>query len=75
MAKKGFIKRRELYEEISEETDIPVHKVEEAVKHQFGRTAELMASGNPNDGFEAIRLPYFGKFYAKDKRVEKINEE
>lgn len=73
MSKKGQIDRQKIYKRIEEETGIPKHKVEEAVKHQFRQVANLMASGNREaKEFPSIRLPYFGKFKAKQKRIEYV---
>ena len=71
MANKGRLNREKIYNRIEDQTGIPRNKVEEAVKHQFSRTAELMKSADrENKDFPSIRLQYFGKFEAKDKRIE-----
>jgi len=73
MANKNFLSKEKVYKEISEQTDIPAHKVEEAVKHQFSCTAELMKSGDrENLDFPSIRLQYFGKFEADERVVKHI---
>jgi len=73
MANNGFVNKQKIYEKIEERTGIPKHKVEEAVKHQFSRTAELMASGDREEmEFPSIRLQYFGKFEANKKRIRHL---
>jgi len=75
MSKKGKVRREKIYRRIEDEQDIPRDKIREAVKHQFSRTAELMASGNRETGdFPSVRLPYFGKFYVKEKRWKHLQE-
>lgn len=75
MANNGFLNKQKIYERIEERTDIPKNKVEEAVKHQFSRTAELMASADRETReFPSIRLQYFGKFEANKKRIKHLQE-
>lgn len=75
MANKGYLNRQKIYRDIEEQTGIPRNKVEEAVKHQFSRTAKLMASGDrKNMDFPSIRLQYFGKFEANKKRIKHLQE-
>jgi len=50
--------------------DLPLSKVEEIVEYQFKYVMNIMKKGD----FEAIRLPYFGKFSVNPKRVEHINK-
>lgn len=76
MANNGQINRQKIYRQIEERTGIPRHKVEEAVKHQFSRTAELMASADrENQEFPSIRLQYFGKFEANKKRIKHLQKD
>lgn len=73
MANNGYLDRQDIYKKIEERTGIPKHKVEEAVKHQFSRTAELMKSANRETReFPSIRLQYFGKFEANKKRIQHL---
>ena len=46
-----------------------VNKIEEIINHQFKYIEKIMKEGK----FETIRLPYFGKFSVKQKRIEYIN--
>jgi len=50
--------------------DLPLSKVEEIVEYQFKYVMNIMKKGD----FEAIRLPYFGKFSVNPKRVKHINK-
>lgn len=50
--------------------NLPLSKIEEIIGHQFKYIAEIMKKGD----FETIRLPYFGKFSVKSKRVDHINK-
>ena len=50
--------------------NLPISKVEEIVTFQFKFVKSIMAKGD----FEAIRLPYFGKFSAKKERIKYINK-
>lgn len=71
----GRLDREVIYKRIEERTGIPRNKVKEAVKHQFSRTAELMASGDRESrDFPSIRLQYFGKFEAHPKRIKEVQE-
>jgi len=75
MATQGKVDRQKIYKQIEERTDIPRHRVEEAVKHQFNRTADLMASGDRETrDFPKIRLQYFGQFYAKEERIKHLQK-
>ena len=50
--------------------NLPIKKIKEIVEYQFKYTTEVMKKGD----FEAIRLPYFGKFSVNPRRVEYINK-
>jgi len=50
--------------------NMPLSKVEKIVNSQFKYVSEIVKEGN----FETVRLPYFGKFSVKQKRVEYINK-
>jgi len=50
--------------------NLPIKKIKEIVEYQFKYTTEVMKKGE----FEAIRLPYFGRFLVNPKRVEHINK-
>ena len=81
MSKKGVVNVHTLYQKVANETGIPVHEVEKAVKWQWRYVRQIMAEGNfledgelPDDMGDAnIRLPYFGVFKVKPRRVIKLN--
>jgi hypothetical protein len=50
--------------------NLPISKVEEAVYHQFKYTSQIIRQGN----FEAVRLPYLGKFHVNPGRLKHLNE-
>ena len=50
--------------------NLPLRVVTKIVDHQFKFVGKIMKDGN----FDAIRLPYFGKFSAKKKRIEYIKK-
>lgn len=76
MSTQGRVNRQKIYREIEERTGIPRNKVEEAVKHQFSRTAELMRNANREKmEFPSIRLQYFGKFEANKKRIKHLQND
>tara|TARA_R110000851_G_scaffold101379_1_gene217519 strand:+ start:289 stop:507 length:219 start_codon:yes stop_codon:yes gene_type:complete len=50
--------------------NMPLSKIEKLVSHQFKYIEKIMKEAK----FEAVRLPYFGKFSVNPKRVEHINK-
>tara|TARA_R100000655_G_scaffold12199_1_gene28312 strand:+ start:143 stop:361 length:219 start_codon:yes stop_codon:yes gene_type:complete len=50
--------------------NLPIQKIEHIVDYQFKYVADIMKKGE----FEAVRLPYFGKFSVKKGRVAFINK-
>lgn len=50
--------------------NLPISKVQEAVYHQFKYTSKTIREGN----FEAVRLPYLGKFHVNPGRLKHLNE-
>jgi nucleoid DNA-binding protein len=50
--------------------ELPLHKIEEIVNHQFKFAEKIMKKGD----FDSIRLPYFGKFSVNPNRVKHINK-
>ena len=50
--------------------NLPISKVQEAVYHQFKYTSKVIREGK----FEAVRLPYFGKFHVNPGRLKHLNE-
>jgi|TARA_R110000787_G_scaffold24468_2_gene69343 nucleoid DNA-binding protein len=50
--------------------NLPLSKVKEIVEYQFKFVTQTMKKGK----FETVRLPYFGKFTVKSKRLEYIKK-
>ncbi len=50
--------------------NLPLSKIEEIINYQFKFVGETMKKGK----FESVRLPYFGKFHVKKKRLEYIQK-
>ena len=50
--------------------NLPLSKIKEIIEYQFKFVSTTMKKGK----FEAIRLPYFGKFSVNPNRVEHINK-
>lgn len=61
--------RDELIYALANKYDLPISRVEEIVSFQFKFVAKVMKLGK----FEAVRLPYFGKFSAKKERIKHMN--
>ena len=60
--------KEELIYALATKYNLPISKVEEIVNYQFKFVKKVMQKGN----FEAVRLPYFGKFSAKKERIKHI---
>jgi nucleoid DNA-binding protein len=63
-------KEKIIIQKLATKYNLPLQKVEEIVYYQFKYIAKTMKL----DGFQSIRLPYFGKFHAKSERIAHINE-
>lgn len=50
--------------------NLPISKVEEVVYSQFKYVAKTIRDGK----FEAVRLPYLGKFHVNPGRLKHLNE-
>jgi len=62
--------KKAIIQTLATKYNLPLKKVEEIVNHQFKFVEKIMNQVK----FEMIRLPYFGKFSVKSKRVEYINK-
>lgn len=62
----GKVKRNELYIKIAKETGISKREVKRAVEEQFAFVVKVMG----DDEFSQVRLPYFGRFWAKETRIK-----
>ena len=50
--------------------NLPIQKIEEIVFYQFKFVKDVMKKGK----FEAVRLPYLGKFHVNPGRLKHLNE-
>lgn len=55
---------------LASEYNLPISKIEEIIYFQFKYVGGVIKAGE----FEAIRLPYLGKFHVKPGRVKHLNE-
>lgn len=62
--------RKEIVQILATKYNLPLERVNAVTSHQFKFVAKTMAEGN----FDAVRLPYFGKFHAKPERIKRIND-
>jgi len=62
--------KNEIIYKLATKYNLPISKVEEIVNSQFKFVKNVMTEGS----FEAVRLPYFGKFSAKKERIKHINK-
>jgi len=62
--------KKEIIQILATKYNLPLEKVDSIVTSQFKYVAKIMGDGN----FDAIRLPYFGKFYSKPSRRENISK-
>ena len=59
-----------LIQKLSMKYNLPIQKIEEIVFYQFKFVKEVMKRGK----FEAVRLPYLGKFHVNPGRLKHLNE-
>jgi nucleoid DNA-binding protein len=62
-------KEQRIIQEIANEEGLRYTEAFECVQSQFDFVKQTMAKGE----FEAVHLPYFGKFWVDPRRVENIN--
>jgi len=62
--------KKEIIQILATKHNLPLEKVESITGHQFKFVAKTMAKGD----FDAVRLPYFGKFHSKPERRKRMNE-
>jgi len=65
-----MINDKVIIQKLATKYNLSLTKIEEAIYHQFKVVANVMKNGE----FEAVRLPYFGKFHAKRTRIAYLNE-
>jgi nucleoid DNA-binding protein len=59
-----------LIQKLANKYNLPLKEVENIIYHQFKFVSKIMSKGK----FESVRLPYFGKFHVKEKRLKYIKE-
>ena len=59
-----------LIQKLSMKYNLPIQKIEEIVFYQFKFVKDVMKRGK----FEAVRLPYLGKFHVNPGRLKHLNE-
>tara|TARA_R110000765_G_scaffold26137_1_gene63885 strand:+ start:1064 stop:1279 length:216 start_codon:yes stop_codon:yes gene_type:complete len=59
-----------IIQKLANKHDLPLHKIEEAVMHQFKYAAKVIKAGN----FEPVRLPFLGKFHVKTGRLKYLQQ-
>lgn len=59
-----------IIQKLASKHNLPIQKVEEIVYHQFKFTSKIIREGK----FEAVRLPYLGKFHVNPGRLKHLNE-
>jgi nucleoid DNA-binding protein len=62
--------KQNLIQKIATKHNLPLSKVEEIINYQFKFVARTIKKGD----FQAVRLPYFGKFSAKKERIKHIQD-
>lgn len=60
--------QKQIIQKLATKYNLPLKKVEDIVMHQFKYVARIMEKGN----FDAVRIPYFGKFSSNKKRRDYI---
>ncbi len=60
---------KEIIKSLAAKYNLTIEQVEEAVFSQFKFVGSLIRKGE----FEAIRLPYLGKFHVRKERLEHLN--
>tara|TARA_Y100001951_G_C11159363_1_gene193860 strand:+ start:92 stop:310 length:219 start_codon:yes stop_codon:yes gene_type:complete len=65
-----MIDKRTIIHKLATKYNFPLEVVEGIVNYQFKFVSKIMKEGD----FEAIRLPYFGKFSVNSNRVKYITK-
>lgn len=61
---------RIIIQKLATKYELSIQKVEEAVYHQFKYTHSVIKKGK----FDAIRLPYLGKFHVVEGRLKYLQK-
>ena len=59
-----------IIQKLASKYNLPIQKIEEIVYYQFKFTSKIIRDGK----FEAVRLPYLGKFHVNPGRLKHLNE-
>ena len=62
--------KRLIIYKLANKYNLSLGKIEQITGYQFKVLEKIMKKGN----FDTIRLPYFGKFSVKQKRIDYINK-
>ena len=62
--------KKEIIQILATKHSLPLERVEAMVTSQFKYVPKIMADGS----FDAVRLPYFGKFHSKPSRRKNISK-
>jgi nucleoid DNA-binding protein len=65
-----MIDKRTIVHKLATKYNLPLEVVADIVNYQFKFVSKIMKEGD----FEAIRLPYFGKFSVNPNRVKYITK-
>lgn len=60
--------KKAIIQTLATKYNLPLKKVEQIVNHQFKFVEKIIKKGK----FEAVRLPYFGKFSVNPNRVKHL---
>ena len=60
--------RKSLIQKLATKHNLPLSKIEEIANYQFRFVSNIIKEGK----FDAVRLPYFGKFSVKKGRLQHI---
>ena len=60
--------KKEIIHYLANKYNFPLQTIEKIISYQFKYVSKIMKEGN----FEAIRLPYFGKFSVNPNRVKHL---
>lgn len=67
---KGPVTKEKIIRQVAADMNLAYEEVERIVESQFQFVADTMAEGN----FEAVRLPLFGLFHAKEERIKYLKK-
>lgn len=65
-----YLNDKVIIQRLATKYNLPLHVIEEAVYSQFAFVSSTIRKGK----FEAVRLPYFGKFHVRRGRIDYLNK-